>query len=131
MQATDNAAVRQIRMLIEAWADAVRRHDLAGVLAHHDPDIVMFDVPPPLRSRGMDEYRKTWDVFFNYHKPGQIFDIEELDITAGKDVAFAVAMMRCVDHTANGFPFRLTVGLRHIEGEWRITHEHHSVPATD
>jgi ketosteroid isomerase-like protein len=38
----------QIEAIIEAWADAVRRHDLSGILAHHQQDIVMFDVPPPL-----------------------------------------------------------------------------------
>jgi ketosteroid isomerase-like protein len=72
----------QIKAVIEAWADAVRRHDLSGIVAHYEPDIVMFDVPPPLQSRGMDEYRKTWDLFFKYHKPSQAFDIEELAITA-------------------------------------------------
>jgi ketosteroid isomerase-like protein len=55
----------------------------------------------------MDEYKKTWDLFFRYHKPSQAFDIEELAITAGEDVAFAV------------------------DGDWRIAHEHHSVPSTD
>jgi ketosteroid isomerase-like protein len=66
----------QIKAIIAAWADAVRRHDLAGILAHHQQDIVMFDVPPPLQSRGMDEYEKTWDLFFEYHQPSQAFDIE-------------------------------------------------------
>lgn len=123
----------QIKALIEAWADAVRRHDLPAILAHHEPDIVMFDVPPPLQSRGIEEYRKTWDLFFKYHKPSQTFDIEELAITAGDDVAFAVAIMRCVSHPPEegGFLFRLTIGLRKIAGAWRITHEHHSVPAPD
>jgi ketosteroid isomerase-like protein len=127
----------QIRALIEAWADAVRRHDLPGILAHHEQDIVMFDVPPPVQSRGMDEYEKTWDLFFKYHKPSQAFDIEELAITAGEDVAFAVAIMRCGSGTFSGPPgeggflFRLTIGLRRIDGDWRITHEHHSVPSTD
>src|SRR5690242_18284642 len=111
----------KIRALIEAWADAVRRHDLPGILAHHEQDIVMFDVPPPLQSRGMDEYKKTWDLFFKYHKPSQVFkyhkpsqafDIKELAITAGEDVAFAVAVMRCVADSEPGwFPFRLTMGL--------------------
>ena len=41
-------AESEIKALIEAWADAVRRHDLPAILAHHDNDIVMFDVPPPL-----------------------------------------------------------------------------------
>ena len=77
----------EIKAIIEAWADAVRRHDLSSILAHHEQDILMFDVPPPLQSRGIDEYKKTWDLFFKYHKPSQAFDIEELAITAGKDVA--------------------------------------------
>jgi len=130
-------AETQIRALIEAWAAAVRRHDLPAILAHHDQDIVMFDVPPPLQSRGMDEYKKTWDLFFRYHKPSQAFDIEELAITAGEDVAFAVAIMRCGSGAFSGPPeeggllFRLTVGLRKIDGDWRIAHEHHSVPSTD
>jgi hypothetical protein len=31
----------------------------------------------------------------------------------------------------DGFLFRLTVGLRKVDGDWRIAHEHHSEPATD
>jgi uncharacterized protein (TIGR02246 family) len=137
MMMQQGTAETQIKALIDAWADAVRRHDLPGILAHHAPDIVMFDLPPPLQSRGMDEYEKTWDLFFRYHKPSQAFDIEELAITAGEEVAFAVAIMRCGSGTVsgppeeNGFLFRLTIGLRNIDGGWRITHEHHSVPAAD
>jgi ketosteroid isomerase-like protein len=58
-------------------------------------------------------------------------------VTAGQDVAFAVAIMRCgPDSSSNpgdkdGFLFRLTVGLRKVDGDWRIAYEHHSVPATD
>lgn len=135
MKQQDGTAVDQIRALIEAWAAAVRRHDLPAILAHHEQNIVMFDVPPPLQSRGKDEYRKTFDLFFKYHEREQAFDIEELDITAGEDVAFAVAIMRCGSSTFSGPPehgdflFRLTIGLRKIDGDWRITHEHHSVPA--
>jgi ketosteroid isomerase-like protein len=137
MMQQGGTAESRIKAIIGAWADAVRRHDLSGILAHHEQDIVMFDVPPPLQSRGMDEYKKTWDLFFRYHKPSQAFDIEELAITAGEDVAFAVAIVRCGSDTFSGpaeeggFLFRLTLGLRNIDGDWRITHEHHSVPSTD
>ena len=124
------AAESQIRTLIEAWADAVRRHDYAGVLAHHDQGIVMFDVPPPFQSRGLDEYRKTWDLFFSCNKPSDAFDIDDLAITAGEDVAFAVAAMHC-GPPDDPLQFRLTIGLRKVDGEWRIMHEHHSVPAED
>ena len=137
MEQQAGTAESQIKALIEAWADSVRRHGFPGILAHHDQNIVMFDVPPPLQSKGIDEYRETWDLFFKYHKPSQAFDIEELAITAGEDVAFAVAIMRCGSGTTSGpaeeggFPFRLTIGLRKIDGDWRITHEHHSLPSTD
>jgi SnoaL-like domain len=30
-----------------------------------------------------------------------------------------------------GFLFRQTIGLRNIDGDWRIAQEHHSLPSTD
>jgi ketosteroid isomerase-like protein len=99
--------------------------------------MAMFDLPPPLQCKGVEAYAQTWDLFFRYHKPGTAFDFRELAITAGAEVAFAVAVMWCgPDSSSNpmdkdGFLFRLTVGLRKVDGNWRITHEHHSVPATD
>jgi hypothetical protein len=48
-----------IRELIERWAKAVRDVDRAGICTDHDPDILMFDVPPPLFSQGLDSYMAT------------------------------------------------------------------------
>jgi ketosteroid isomerase-like protein len=99
---------------------------MEGVLAHHAADIVMFDVPLPLQSRGMDEYKKTWDVFFTHNRgdPGS-FDVTELQITAGDTVAYCHALLKIFDSTA-----RLTIGLRKERGQWLIGHEHHSYPST-
>jgi ketosteroid isomerase-like protein len=127
----------RIKALLETWADAVRRHDLPAILAHHDTDMVMFDLPPPLQCRGIGAYEETWKLMFRCHKPGVAFEFRELAVTAGSDVAFAVAIMWCGPGSSSnpaerdGFPFRLTVGLRKVDGDWRITHEHHSLPATD
>ena len=55
----------QIRELIETWAKSVRAKDIDGTMAHHAPDILLFDVPPPVQSRGVDEYRKSWERFFS------------------------------------------------------------------
>ena len=137
MSAADPRDAGQIRMLIQQWAEAVRRKDMDGILRHHAPDFVMFDVPPPLQSRGLMEYKKTWDLFFAYHQPGQAFDVEELQMCVGDTVAFAAAIIGCGSATVSGpgapggFQFRLTIGLRKVDGAWRIQHEHHSVPATD
>ncbi|MGH8181552.1 MAG: YybH family protein [Steroidobacteraceae bacterium] len=137
MSQPTNGEEARIRTLLEDWAAAVRRHDVPSILAHHEPDIVMFDVPPPLQCRGIKEYEETWALLFRYHQPGVAFDFEELAVTAGQEVAFAVAIMRCGPNSSSnpadkdGFLFRLTVCLRKIAGEWRIVHEHHSVPAND
>ena len=136
---SQSAKIEEVRIknLLEAWADAVRRHDIAAILAHHDPDMLMFDLPPPLQCKGIKAYEETWGLFFPYHKPGTAFDIEELAVTAGQDVAFAAAIMRCGPCSSgnpadkDGFLFRLTVGLRKVDGDWRIAHEHHSEPAAD
>ncbi|HEX3653401.1 MAG TPA: nuclear transport factor 2 family protein [Rhizomicrobium sp.] len=127
----DEAAVRA---LVENWAAAVRRKDIAAILADHSPDILMFDVPPPFSARGIGEYRKTWDLFYSAVTDPVVFDIEEMQVTAGVDVAFAAAFMRC-RFLENGTPtdldFRLTVGLRKIAGQWTIVHEHHSIPSEE
>ena len=125
-----------IRDLIIRWADAVHAQDLDGVLAEHDSNIVMFDVPPPYDGiRGIDAYRASWPPFFDWQRQGAEFEIVELDVTAGADVAFAHGLLRCgkpEDFKANpDNRLRLTVGLRKRDGRWVITHEHHSFPATD
>jgi uncharacterized protein (TIGR02246 family) len=129
--ATDDEA--RIRDLIERWARAVHEGDLEGVLADHAEDIVMFDVPPPDDGvRGTAAYRETWPPFFEWQRQGAVFEIVELDITAGRDVAFARALLRC--GTAEEFAreparrLRLTLGLRKQDGWWVVAHEHHSFP---
>lgn len=123
----------QIRTLIERWAAAVHEGDMNSVLADHSNDIVMFDVPPPHEGlRGIDAYRETWPPFFRWQAQGASFDIVSLEVTAGDDVAFAHALLRCgtpeelAEHPENRL--RLTLGLRKERGRWIVTHEHHSFP---
>ena len=122
-----------IRDLICGWARSVRRRDMAGILAKHAPEILMFDVPLPFVSRGIRAYEATWDLFFAESNFGGTFEIESLEITAGETVAFAAAVMRCGTPDKNGpngqLQFRLTVGLRKNAGKWTVVHEHHSIPA--
>jgi uncharacterized protein (TIGR02246 family) len=130
--AQDEAA---IRALVQDWAAAVRARDLPGVLRHHAADMVMFDVPPPLQLRGIDAYRESWDQFFTWSRDPIAFDIREMTVTAGSDVGFVVAAMRCAGREADGtnldLDFRLTIGLVKSGGQWTITHEHHSIPAEE
>src|SRR5277367_4952785 len=128
----DEVAVRD---LIEAWTDSVRRKDYTGILRIYAPGFVMFDVPPAFKSVGLDAYRKSWDLFFSWSSGPVRFEIQEMDVTAGADVAFAFASMGCEGPGSDGKPealdFRLTTALRKVGRRWMIAHEHHSVPAID
>jgi uncharacterized protein (TIGR02246 family) len=126
---------QQIRTLIENWAVAVHGGDMSGVLADHSDDIVMFDVPPPYDGvRGIDAYRGTWPPFFEFQARGASFEIVSLEVTAGDEVAYAHALLRCgtqeelADNPENRL--RLTLGLRKERGRWVVAHEHHSFPHT-
>jgi ketosteroid isomerase-like protein len=59
-----------------------------------------------------------------------VFEIDSLDVTAGADVAFAFALLRCgTPEQLERKPeqrLRLTIGLRKAGGRWTVTHEHHS-----
>lgn len=124
---------QQIRDLVERWATAAHEGDLDAVLVDHSDDIVMFDVPPPQQgARGIAAYRETWPGFFEWQAQGATFDLLELNVTAGADVAYAWALLRCgtaQEHAAHpDRRLRLSLGLRKERGRWVVAHEHHSFP---
>lgn len=122
--------VAAVRRVFDRWINAVRERDIDGVLAAHSSDIVMFDVPTPPQFRGLDEYRGAWASFFKWFGEQGVFDPSELTIVAGDDVAFSHCLVRCEGSQGGGsyLPVRLTIGYRKIDGQWTISHEHHSVP---
>jgi uncharacterized protein (TIGR02246 family) len=125
----------QIRTLITRWTAAAHSGDMDGVLADHASDIVMFDVPAPHDGvRGLDQYRESWPGFFRWQANGASFEIVSLEITAGEDVAYAFALLRCGTAAELAMQpetrLRLTVGLRKEAGRWTVAHEHHSFADT-
>ncbi|MCU1413338.1 MAG: hypothetical protein JWN80_678 [Microbacteriaceae bacterium] len=116
--------VAQVTAIVSAWERAVQDRDMAGTLANHSPDIVMFDVPEPIQARGLAEYRETWELFFEYSKGGtDSFRLHELELAVGDIVAFAHALLDVQEVRC-----RVTLGLRKIGDDWVIVHEHHSSP---
>ena len=91
-------------------------------------------MPEPLvQSKGIDAYRVSWEqVFYNWYNDDGGFDVTGLNITAGDDVAFCTGIINC-SGTDKGvkvhIKVRLTIGLKKINSQWTITHEHHSEAA--
>jgi ketosteroid isomerase-like protein len=132
-RATDGSEA-EILELISGWTQAVRDENLAGIRAHHADDILMFDVPAPFCSQGLDAYMETWEIFYPSQARPIRFDFKDIRITAGIDVAFATGI-GCCGYIERGkgidLKFRLTMGFQNRDGQWLIVHEHHSVPAMD
>ncbi|XJF14147.1 nuclear transport factor 2 family protein [Mycobacterium sp. AMU20-3851] len=125
------SAEADIRALITGWVDGIRTCDLESVTAAHAQDIVMFDVPPPYSGvRDIAAYRDSWPPFFDFIRGGATFELVDLDVVAGDDVAFAYALARCgteqdfADNPDN--LLRLSIGLRKTPDGWQVVHEHHS-----
>ena len=119
----------EVKGLVENWARAVSAGDRNAILAHHSDDVLMFDFPDVVR--GIKAYDKTWDFFFENPRGPITYKPRDLAITAGDDVAFVSCLVHCDGTSAGPLDFRLTTGLRKIDGKWTIVHEHHSVPTVE
>jgi len=125
--------IADIRKIIDSWALAIKEEDIDKVIENHSEDIIIYDVPEPLQSKGLMEYKKIWYSYFNFSKRSGVFDIIELKITASSTVAFCCGILKCAGKAANGndisYISRLTIGLEKTNGPWTITHEHLSLPS--
>lgn len=117
----------EIRAVVESWVSAIQQKNMEGILQNHTDDILMYDVPFPLQSKGIEEYKKTWDLFFQYSNGGRdSFQLREFQIHASDTVAFCTALIKLSKGTTP--QCRLTLGLKKINNQWMIVHEHHSSP---
>ena len=118
----------EIRTLIERWAKAVREEDRAAIRADHDPGILMFDVPPPFLSRGLDDYMATWETFFRSSEKPVAFAFHDVQVTGGQDVGFAGHSLGI---TVNYWIIRLPgkntsntiarlVGVQRFQSQWSV-----------
>jgi ketosteroid isomerase-like protein len=124
----ESEILRRIAKLLEA----VRMADLEGVMSIYAPDVATFDIVAPLQKIGADEKRDNWkDVFATYQRPLG-YEIRDLKIAVGGEVAFAHSLNRISGTLRNGSEIgqwlRWTACFRKLGGDWRIVHDHVSVP---
>ncbi|MEU4424316.1 nuclear transport factor 2 family protein [Actinoplanes sp. NPDC024001] len=124
--------MEEIRKVIETRAALMEKGDVEGIIAHYAPQIVEFNLAPPLRQPAeMDPAAlRAWMSTFEAPPRRQV---TQLEITTDGDVAFATSIDN-LSATPRGSSesfslwYRVTVGLRRADGRWLITHEHESVP---
>ena len=127
----------QIRRILDAQADALWLKDVAGLLADYTPDVLSFDLAPPLQQVGPNPmgtalWFDSWD--------GPISrSISQFQATVADDegIAYCHGLVH-LQGTKLGLDglggdpvdlwFRSTWCLRRIGGAWKIAHEHASTP---
>ena len=122
----------EISALIENNIKAVRTKDIDGATAIYAPDVVLFDVVNPLQYIGSDALRERLNDWFSSFQGSIGYEMGDLNIIAGDDVAFSHSLNHVSATTIDGGTldmwWRATICYRKIEGKWLITHGHTSVP---
>jgi ketosteroid isomerase-like protein len=121
-----------IHQRIRDYADAIGAKDIDRVTSFFAPDIVSFDLEPPLRYAGADKKRRRWQEAFTAFD-SLTYEIRELDVTTQGDLAFVRGLNHFSGTRANGnvtaIWVRWTACFRRIDGVWLIAHDHVSVPS--
>ena len=123
----------EIRQVVLERAAAVAAKDAKAMVAHNAATIVEYSLAPPLRqpSAGRDvEPVAKWLATF---QGPMSMEVRDLEVTAEGSVAFCTSL-NCLTATplgeAESFSlwFRVTLGLRKLDGRWQVVHEHESIP---
>ena len=129
IKTTDEA---QIRAIVDRRVRAVQAKDVAGATADHAPDIVLYDAVPPLQYVGLDQARERIESWFALYDGPIRYEIRDLSVAAGDAAAFCHYLYRVTGTLEAGAKVdmwvRATLCLRNVDGVWKVTHEHDSVP---
>ncbi|MGD0675103.1 MAG: nuclear transport factor 2 family protein [Polyangiaceae bacterium] len=130
MTSTDDESL--IRAAIEARVLAVRDKNVDAVLAGYVPEVVTFDVVTPLQHEGRAAVRKRLSDWFSSFESAIDYDIVDLAVAVAGDVAFDHHLTKVHAVRRGGqviaMWFRETIGYRKVDGAWKVTHQHSSVP---
>ena len=128
-ETSDEAAIRES---IDRFAKAFHAKDVDGCMSVFAPEIVSFDILPPLQAVGADVFVKHWQEFFESYRGPIHVEFPAVRVAAGGDVAFSYCLHRIAGTLKNGhktdFWLRWTACWRKTSGKWLIVHEQVSVP---
>ena len=122
-----------LRGCLEGMAQAIRDRNADVLMAYYAPDVVVYDVFPPLDLHGAEAYRKNFERWFSSVQ-GQIgYEMRDLHITHSESHATCRYLGHVAATTnagqASNYWVRVTTSLESKSGQWLVTHEHISMPA--
>ena len=122
----------EVGTLLERRSVAMRMKDIDQLMSLYSPDIVYFDLVPPLQYAGSAALRERFLQWFKGWEDAIAIDIHDLHVSASGDVAAAHMLLRASGTRKNGhevgYWVRTTNSFQRSDHGWLITHEHVSLP---
>jgi ketosteroid isomerase-like protein len=122
----------EIGALYESQFDAIHAKDLDRLMSCYSPDIVYFDVVPPLRYAGSAALRGRFSDWFDGFRGPIDMDVRDLSISTSGDIAVAHWLSRARGTLTSGREVgswvRASSCCQRSTHDWLITHEHISLP---
>ena len=132
MEDTMTSTQSEVRALLDRWSEAIRLKDIDRLMALYSPDIVYFDVVPPLQYSGSAALRRNFLRWFDAWESAIGGEIRDVHILASGDLAVAHLLHRTSGTLKTGrevgYWVRATVCCQRSNDRWVITHEHISLP---
>jgi ketosteroid isomerase-like protein len=115
-------------------AEAIRHKKIEDVMAHYAPDVLVFDLKPPLEVRGVAAYRKKFEKWFASMSGRIAYEMSNVHVSADDTHAFSYCLIHVTGARTGGgradYWVRVTSAWRKVRGEWVVAHEHISMPLT-
>jgi ketosteroid isomerase-like protein len=122
----------ELRAFLDSRSEAIRLKDIDRLMSHYSPDIIYFDLVPPLQYVGSAALRDRFLEWFNGYKSGIRQEIHDLHILVSGDIAVASMLIRSGGTLKSGREVELWVRAtscyQRSNHTWLITHEHVSLP---
>ena len=124
--------VGEIEARIETLALAIRDKNIDQVMSHYAPDVVAYDLLPPLDVRGVAAYRKCFERWFASMSGRISYEMLDVHISADDGHAYCHCLSHVTGARSGGgradYWVRITSGWRRMNGVWVIAHDHISMP---
>jgi ketosteroid isomerase-like protein len=122
----------EIRRRLDRYVAAIRAMDLETLKPLYAPEMVSFDIEPPLRHVGAPAKWKNWARVFTIYQPPLDYEIRDLVLFVGDEVAFGYSLNRISGTLKGGqrnaYWVRWTPCFRKLAGQWLLAHDQVSVP---
>ena len=114
---------------------AVNARNVDAIMACYSakPDLVIFDLIPPLQYAGPDAWRKNWEAFLKSVKGTMTVEQSDLKVEGSRRIAFAHSIWHWTMTDPKGESTKITMRatdcFENQGGKWLIVHAQYSVPA--